>query len=357
MNLIEPWLPALAVLGGFALFKFTFNFLVAKMLSFFARRLALPTINAILSNLRSPISFLLTVLAVFFAALASPLAEFARLPVCGHLVRTAVLISIFWSINNLLATSSKLFPKFLASLAFKFDATLISIISGFLRFFFGAITLAMIVSEWGYDINGFIAGLSLGGLAISLAAKDALANVFGSILIIADKPFVVGDWIQTNGIEGTVEKITLRNTSIRTLPQGLVHLPNSLLTNTPINNFSKRVKRRIEINLGLTYSASADQIEAYIKDIKDFIRDNDNIYSEEANVTLNAFNDTNMQLFIACFTKTNKYLEFLKIKEELNFALLRLAAAHHIDLTSPRTTIFFENGLKILSAETPASKE
>ena len=94
------------------------------------------------------------------------------------------------------------------------------------------IATLMIAKEWNYDMSGLLASLSIGSLALAFAAKDALANVFGSFVIIVDKPFKVGDWISANGVEGTVEKITFRSTCIRTFPQELVYVPNSLLSNT-----------------------------------------------------------------------------------------------------------------------------
>src|SRR5690606_15315239 len=100
-----------------------------------------------------------------------------------------------------------------------------------------AIGAAIIADEFGYNINGFVAGLGLGGLAISLAAKDALANLFGGIIIITEKPFTIGQWIQTPSVEGIVEGISFRSTKIRTFAQAIVTVPNNTLANEPITNW------------------------------------------------------------------------------------------------------------------------
>ena len=236
------------------------------------------------------------------------------------------------------------------------EESLANIVSAFLRFFLAAVALAMIVSEWGYDINGFIAGLSLGGLAISLAAKDSLANVFGSIVIIMDKPFMVGDWISANGIEGTVEKISLRSTSIRTFPQALVYVPNSLLSNTPITNHTKRAKRRIEFNLGVTYATTPEQLQKCVQSIHSFLFEHEGIYQEDMTVTFNSFGDSSLNIFVICYTKTTNYIEFLKLREEINFALLNILSEYGVSAAFPSTSVYFETPLATTNAALPKEK-
>ena len=100
----------------------------------------------------------------------------------------------------------------------------------------------MVAQEWDYRIDGFIAGLGLGGLAFSLAAKDTLSNVFGGLVVILDKPFSIGDWIKTPSVEGTVEDISFRSTKVRTFAQALVTVPNATLANEPVTNWTRMGK-------------------------------------------------------------------------------------------------------------------
>ncbi|NCD10614.1 MAG: mechanosensitive ion channel, partial [Negativicutes bacterium] len=219
MNFIEPWLPSLAIFFGFIVVRIIYRSIIFKFLRLFAKKLPFTTNEDIVGAANHPLQFLILVLALYFALLASPYSFVAYYPVIQHIVRSSILLTVFWTLFNLASTTHNLLVTLLSSLGIQLEESLANIVSAFLRFFLAAVALAMIVSEWGYDISGFIAGLSLGGLAISLAAKDALANVFGSIVIIMDKPFMAGDWISANGVEGTVEKISLRSTSIRTFPQ------------------------------------------------------------------------------------------------------------------------------------------
>ncbi|MFA1822484.1 mechanosensitive ion channel family protein [Virgibacillus oceani] len=121
-----------------------------------------------------------------------------------------------------------------------------------LRIVIIAISFSIIAQEFGYDVNGFVAGLGIGGLAFALAAKDALANMFGGIIIITKKPFTIGDWVLTPSVEGTVEDISFRSTKVRTFAQALVTVPNATLSNEPITNWSKMGKRQITFNSRLS---------------------------------------------------------------------------------------------------------
>ena len=345
MNFIEPWLPSLAIFLGFLLLRIIFRSVIFKFLRIFASKLPFNSNEDIVDAANHPLQFLILMLGLYFALLASPFSYIAYYAVIQELVRSSILIAVFWTLFNLATTTHNLLVTLLSSLGIQLEESLANIVSAFLRFFIGAIALAMIVSEWGYDINGFIAGLSLGGLAISLAAKDALANVFGSILIIMDKPFKVGDWISANGVEGTVEKISLRSTSIRTFPQALVYVPNSLLSNTPITNYTKRAKRRIEFNLGVAYATTPEQMQKCVHSIRNFLNEHEGLYNEDMTVTFDSFGASSLNIFVICYTKTTNYLEFLLLKEEINFALLNIMSEYGVATAFPSTSVYFETPL------------
>jgi len=106
--------------------------------------------------------------------------------------------------------------------------------------------------------------LGIGGLALALAAKDTAANLFGSIALLLDKSIRIGEWIKIDGVEGIVKDIGMRTTKIRTFKKSLVTLPNQLIANSHIENFSRREVRRIKMKIGLTYSTTSAQIESIV---------------------------------------------------------------------------------------------
>src|SRR3982751_4471798 len=123
-----------------------------------------------------------------------------------------------------------------------------------------ALALVIIIQEWGYDVSGLVAGLGLGGLAFSLAAKDTVENLFGFTTIVSDQPFVVGEFIKSNDIEGTVEHVGIRSTRIRQQDQSYVIVPNSKLASAPILNWSRLNKRWYNTTLRVSYNATRQDI-------------------------------------------------------------------------------------------------
>ena len=117
----------------------------------------------------------------------------------------------------------------------------------------------MVVQNLGYSVTSLIASLGVGGLALALAAKDTVANMFGSVVVFTDRPFQVGDWVEFAGIEGTVEEVGFRTTQLRRFDQSTVAVPNAMFSSTPIVNHSRRPLRRISMTVGVSYETSAEK--------------------------------------------------------------------------------------------------
>ncbi|MHC4391847.1 MAG: mechanosensitive ion channel family protein, partial [Planctomycetota bacterium] len=120
----------------------------------------------------------------------------------------------------------------------------------------------------GYNVTSVLAGVSVGGIAIALAAKDTVSNLFGSIMIFTDKPFEVGDWIKTGSTEGIVEEIGLRSTKVRTFQDTLISIPNSHIGAAAVENVSRFQARRVYVNLGIRYDTELKKIEPAIEGIR-----------------------------------------------------------------------------------------
>lgn len=226
------------------------------------------------------------------------------------------------------------------------DKILIPFFSKILRFIIAALALVIIAQEWAYDVNGFIAGLGLGGLAFALAAKDTLSNVFGGIVIITDKPFSIGDWINSPSVEGTVEDINFRSTKIRTFAQAMVTVPNATLVNEPITNWSRMGKRRINFNIGVTYSTSQEKIHHCVNEIRTMLENHPDVHPETIFVHFDAFADSSLNIFLYFFTKTTVWGEYLKIKEDVNFKIMEILEKEGVSMAFPSTSIYFENPLE-----------
>jgi hypothetical protein len=168
-----------------------------------------------------------------------------------------------------------------------------------------------VANEWGYDVNGFIAGLGLGGLALALAAQNALANLFGGLIIILEKPFSIGDWIATPSVEGTVETITFRSTLIRGFDQAVITVPNATLANEPITNHTRMGKRRIFYYLGLSYATTGQEMETCVKRIRQMLNDHPDIHKETIMVNFESFgHDSHCEDYGDFYLTINGYREF-----------------------------------------------
>lgn len=188
----------------------------------------------------------------------------------------------------------------------------------------------MIAQEFGYNVNGFVAGLGLGGLAFALASKDVLANLFGGVVIIIEKPFTIGDWISTSSVDGIVEDITFRSSKIRTFEQALVTVPNATLANDLITNWSKMGKRRVTFNLHFTIDTSKEKLENVVKQIDNLLKHHPDIHQKPIHVALSEYNGSGIEILIYFFTKTTDWGQYLKVKEDINFKIMDILKSEEV---------------------------
>lgn len=290
-------------------------------------------------SLEHPIRWLFIIMGIYVSAGFFPFIEQTN-PVFIKLIRASIIVMITWGIYNLSSGTSELFIKINEHLNIEIDRILIPFLSKLVRFIVLAISLIIIVEEFGYDVNGFVAGLGLGGLAFALAAKDALSNLFGGFVIITEKPFSIGDWIMTSSAEGIVEDISFRSTKVRTFAQALVTVPNATLSNETITNWSKMGKRRITFYLGVTYDTPRKKLERTIEKIEHLLRNHADIHQETIFVTFDRYDDSSLGIFLYFFTKTTVWEEYLKVKQEINFKIMEILEDEGVSVAFPSRTLY-----------------
>lgn len=262
------------------------------------------------------------------------------------LYRSSIIAMISWGFFNLTGSSSLWLEQLSEKYKFDIDKILIPFFSKALRFVVIALSISIVAQEWNYNVTGFIAGLGLGGLAFALAAKDAISNIFGGVVIITEKPFSLGDWIETPTVEGTVEGITFRSTKIRTFSHALVTVPNSTLANEAITNWSKMGKRRITFDIGVTYSSTRQQLQRCVDEIRSMLQQHPEIHKETIFVHFDKFNDSSLNIFLYFFTHTTSWGEWLKVREDCNFKIMEILEKQQVEFAFPSTSIYFENALE-----------
>ena len=210
------------------------------------------------------------------------------------------------------------------------------------RVLIGILAFLMIIQNMGYSISGLIATLGVGGLAVALAAQKTLSDFFGSIMLLIDRPFVVGDWIKSpdSGIEGTVERIGFRSTRIRTFEQTLITVPNSRLADFVTDNISRRGGRRVWITIGVTYDTKADQMREAVKRIKDILKEHSEVSKEFfLLVYFTDFGDHSLEIMVYYFTKTIAWADYLRIREDVNLKIMDALEEMGLSIAFPTRTV------------------
>ncbi len=298
----------------------------------------------ILLAFESPLRLFFIVLGIYSAVIYLPLNMEHQLWF-GKIFRSSIIVLIAAGFYNLFDANSVIVNRIQTIFDIELDQTLIPFLSKFARLLVIIFTFTIVAQEWNYDINGLIAGLGLGGLAIALAAKDALANIFGGIVIIIDKPFKIGDWISTSNLEGTVEDVTFRSTKIRTFADSVVTVPNSTLANEAITNWSRMDKRRITFNLGVAYATPKNKLENCIAKISAMLYNHPDIHKETIFVNFDKFSESSLDIFLYFFTITTNWGEYLKIREDIHLKIMGILEEEGVSIAFPSRSIYIESKL------------
>ncbi len=202
-----------------------------------------------------------------------------------------------------------------------------------------ALALMVALSELGYPVTTVVAGLGIGGVALALAAQKTVENLFGSISILADQPFLVGDTIRVDTIEGTVEVIGLRSTRIRTVERTLVIIPNGKLADMRIESLGPRDRIRFAAKLALSRETQPEQIEKLVKALREKISSHASVIEADVFVQLSGVGESSFDVDVAAPIETIDATEFAKIRQELLLACMRVVEAHGAKLAVPTRKI------------------
>lgn len=325
----------------FLLFRKLFTKYVFKLMLKLGQKTPTELFSNITVAFEQPIRWLFIIIGIYVAADYFPFMEQSN-PLFLKIIRASVIVLIAGGLYNLSSGSSLLFMKINDRFNMEIDQILIPFFSKAIRFIIVAISISIIAQVFEYDVNGFIAGLGLGGLAFALAAKDAIGNLFGGIIIITEKPFTIGEWIKTPSVEGTVEDISFRSTRVRTFAQAVVTVPNAILANESITNWSKMGKRQITFKLGVTYDTPRMKLQRTIVRIEETLRANDDIHPDTIFVKFDEYNDSSLDIFLYFFTKTTVWEEYLTVKEEINFAIMEILEEEGVSVAFPSRTLYVE---------------
>ena len=240
-------------------------------------------------------------------------------------------------------TKSNFVNKLREKLNSNVDDALFGFILKGIRFVIYIIAAFFIITELGYDLSGLVAGLGIGGVIITLAAQDTAKNLFGGLVIFLDKPFIVGDWIQMDTYEGTVEDITFRSTRVRTFENCVVNIPNSIISNSSIINWSRMEKRRYKLDLCLHLDTPLNKVEKVVVKIHDMLEKHDEIIDDSIMVKFDKITNNGINLLVYSYTNSVDYASFIAEKEKINYKIMQILKEEDIKLAYDTKTVYVKN--------------
>ena len=221
------------------------------------------------------------------------------------------------------------------------DQSIIPTLERFVKVVVWAIVILMIVSNLGYDVTSLVAGLGIGGLAVALAAQDALGNLIGSISIFADKTFKVGDFIRTEEFEGTVKSVGLRSTRFESMEGTEIIYPNKRLADIKIENLSRRPKRRVDLNFNLTYDTSTTKLKEAMKLLQEIIKANKDT-DAHSRVHFSEFGDSGLMVTLTYWIKDLDFEKGLKVQNDVNLKVKVAFEKSKIEMAFPTRTLYMQ---------------
>lgn len=207
------------------------------------------------------------------------------------------------------------------------------------RLILWATLLILALDNFGFKITGLITGLGIGGIAVALAAQEVLKDLFASLAIALDKPFLIGDSITLGEFSGTVEHIGIKTTRVRSINGEQIVIPNSDLIGSRVRNFGRMEERRVLVNLGLVYQTPADRVERAVALVREVITARVGVRLER--VHFRAFGESALFVEAVYFITSADYVAYMDLQQEINLEILRRFAAEGIEFAYPTQTVLF----------------
>ncbi|KAB7627454.1 mechanosensitive ion channel family protein [Alkalilimnicola sp. S0819] len=310
--------------------------------------------DAVVQALRSPLYWLIWILGVAFAVevlqrtLAVPAAIFDYVAPARQI---AVIAMMAWFLLRLVRGVEENIITRRRERGEPLDYTTVDAMGKLVRLAITIIALLVALQTLGFSISGVLAFGGIGGIAVGFAAKDLLSNFFGGLTIYLDRPFSVGDWVRSpdRNIEGTVENIGWRLTTIRTFDQRPLYVPNSVFNSIALENPSRMYNRRINETIGIRYD-DWEQMESIVTAVRQMLIDHEDMETEQRTliVAFNSFGASSLDFFIYTFTKTVDWVKYHTVKQDVLLRIMRIIDEHGAEIAFPTSTVHVPEALRML---------
>ena len=301
------------------------------------------------SHLKASGSFIIPVRLLIYSGVLKFGLSWLFLPVSliNILNQTSILllvVGLVWMATFIINVVASYFAAIAVKTENKFDDLLVPLLrktSKVVVFSAGFLLLAQ--NLWD-NVATILTGFGIGGLAVALAAKDTLANLFGSLTVLLDRPFQIGDWVQIGQIDGTVEEVGFRSTRVRTFYNSLITVPNNMLTSMSIDNYGARTYRRFKTTIGVEYGTDPQKLEAFCEGIRQLILKQPNTRKDYFHVYFNNFGASSLEILLYLFFKVPDWSTELAERHKILINILRLGKELGIGFAFPTQTVHLFQG-------------
>ncbi|HMT30771.1 MAG TPA: mechanosensitive ion channel [Bacteroidia bacterium] len=348
------------ILVGLILLGFIFKQLISKLFSFFLFKLVKRysggvTAEELHNLLKKPFSLFLLLIIGFIAFnqidfppawKIGPEDKFGVRMFINKSYAMLLIFAITWIFLRMVDFFGLILTYKASQTESKLDDQLIPFFKDGIKIFIVILSFFFILAAvFNVNIVTLIGGLGIGGLAVALAAKETLENLFGSFTIFLDKPFIVGDQVKIGNVTGHVETIGLRSTRIRTLEKSLVTVPNKKMVDAELENITLRTMWRTRQSINLVYQTAASDLQKITALLKSYLDSHSQIV-EGSIVRFENLNSSSIDILMVYLVRTSEVEEYLKVKEEINFKIIEVVRAHNSEFAFPSTSVYMEKTSK-----------
>lgn len=225
--------------------------------------------------------------------------------------------------------------------------TAMNFINNILKIAISVIAVLLVLEQFGISASKLFAALGIGGVAVAFACKDIVENMLSGFIIIFDKPFEVGDFIELNGDSGRVDDIKIRTTRLIGVDGCEKIYPNTAMANSSVTNWTKMQKRAVSETIAVTYSTAAEDIDSIRRGILEVILSNENVLQDDIRVNFTAFGAHALEISVFFYVDKIAAPEYLAVKNDINIALKKYFDTNNVELAFESKTLYFGDELKI----------
>lgn len=336
-NTLEQWAISFGILAGAIILAKILYWAIGKYVKKITAKTKTNLDDILVDKLEEPVVYGIAILGFYWGFQRLTFGENTDL-FFSHVFTILFTLNVTWLLARVV---DSLIEEYILPLIEKsesdLDDQLLPLLRKLVKVIIWSLGIIVGLNNAGFDVAALIAGLGIGGLALALAAQDTVKNIFGGIMVFADKPFRLGDRIMINGYDGIIEEIGIRSTRLRTLEGRLVTIPNAQFSDNAVENITKEPARKITVNLGLTYDTTPENMQLAIDKLKSIASAQEGL-EDNVLVSFNTWGDFAMGILFIYYIKPGS--DILQIQTNINLEILRQFNEAGLEFAFPTQTIY-----------------